>query len=141
MQGSQESLYFVDLSDIKLDSLIYASTVHKVFEMPVSDVYVHYVNKVERKDRSEAELIKVISWLTGFDSRTLKSHLKKQTTFRDFFKAAKIHPNAKLITGSICGVKISEIEDPLMKKIRYLDKLVDELAKGRPLEKILRSDS
>ena len=127
MQGSQESLYFVDLSDIKLDSLIYASTVHKVFEMPVSDVYVHYVNKVERKDRSEAELIKVISWLTGFDSRTLKSHLKKQTTFRDFLKAAKIHPNAKLITGSICGVKISEIEDPLMKKIRYLDKLVDEL--------------
>jgi len=139
VQGSQESLYFEDLSDIKLDSLIYASTVHKVFEMPVSDVYVHYVNKVERKDRSEAELIKVISWLTGFDSRTLKSHLKKQTTFRDFFKAAKIHPNAKLITGSICGVKISEIEDPLMKKIRYLDKLVDELAKGRPLEKILRS--
>ena len=112
---------------------------HRIFEMPVSDVYVHYVNKVERKDRSEAELIKVISWLTGFDSRTLKSHLKKQTTFRDFFKAAKIHPNAKLITGSICGVKISEIEDPLMKKIRYLDKLVDELAKGRPLEKILRS--
>jgi len=109
--------------------------------MPVSDVYVHYVNKVERKDRSEAELIKVISWLTGFDSRTFKSHLKKQTTFRDFFKAAKIHPNAKLITGSICGVKISEIEDPLMKKIRYLDKLVDELAKGRPMEKILRSDS
>ena len=141
MQGSQESLNFVVLSGTKLDSLIYASTVHKIFEMPVSDVYVHYVNKVERKDRSEAELIKVISWLTGFDSRTFKSHLKKQTTFRDFFKAAKIHPNAKLITGSICGVKISEIEDPLMKKIRYLDKLVDELAKGRPMEKILRSDS
>jgi len=141
VQGSQESLNFVVLSGTKLDSLIYASTVHKIFEMPVSDVYVHYVNKVERKDRSEAELIKVISWLTGFDSRTLKSHLKKQTTFRDFFKAAKIHPNAKLITGSICGVKISEIEDPLMKKIRYLDKLVDELAKGRPMEKILRSDS
>ncbi|MFM1937697.1 MAG: hypothetical protein RLZZ320_555, partial [Actinomycetota bacterium] len=77
--------------------------------MPVADVYVHYVNKVERKGRSETELIKVISWLTGFDSRTLKSHLKRQTTFRDFFKAAKIHPNAKLITGSICGVKISEI--------------------------------
>jgi hypothetical protein len=108
--------------------------------MPVADVYVHYVNKVERKGRSETELIKVISWLTGFDSRTLKSHLKRQTTFRDFFKAAKIHPNAKLITGSICGVKISEIEDPLMKKIRYMDKLVDELAKGRPLEKILRSN-
>jgi hypothetical protein len=107
--------------------------------MPVADVYFHYVNKVERKDRTEAELIKVITWLTGFDSKTLKSHLKKQTTFRDFFKSAKIHPNAKLITGSICGVKIVEIEDPLMKKIRYMDKLVDELAKGRPMEKILRS--
>ena len=105
----------------------------------MSEVYVHYVNKVERKDRTEAELIKVITWLTGLDSKTLKSHLKNQTTFKDFFKAAKIHPNAKLITGSICGVKIAEIEDPLMKKIRYMDKLVDELAKGRPLEKILRT--
>ena len=107
--------------------------------MPVSDVYVHYVNKVERKERSEAELIQVISWLTSFDAKTLKKHLKNQTTFREFFKQAKIHPNAKLITGSICGVKIAEIEDPLMKKIRYMDKLVDELAKGRPLEKILRT--
>ena len=80
-----------------------------------------------------------MKWDTGFDSKTIKSHLKKQTTFRDFFKAAKIHPNAKLITGSICGVKIAEIEDPLMKKIRYMDKLVDELAKGRPIEKILRT--
>ena len=108
--------------------------------MPVADVYVHYVNKVERKDRTEAELIKVITWLTGFDSKTLKSHLKKETTFREFFKAAKIHSNAKLITGSICGVKIAEIEDPLMKKIRYMDKLVDELATGRPMEKILRAN-
>ncbi len=113
---------------------------HKIFEVPVADVYVHYVNKVERKDRTEAELIKVITWLTGFDSKTLKSHLKKQTTFKEFFKAAKIHPNSKLISGSICGVKIAEIKDPLMKKIRYMDKLVDELAKGRPMEKILRSD-
>ena len=107
--------------------------------MPVADVYFHYLNKVERKDRTEAELIKVITWLTGFDSKTLKSHLKKQTTFREFFKAAKIHSNANLITGSLCAVKIIEIEDPLMKKIRYMDKLVDELAKGRPMEKILRS--
>lgn len=107
--------------------------------MPVADVYIHYVNKVERKDRTEAELVKVITWLTGFDSKTLKSHLKMKTTFKEFFKVAKIHPNAELITGSICGVKIAEIEDPLMKKIRYMDKLVDELAKGRPLEKILRS--
>ena len=113
---------------------------HKIFEMPVADVYVHYLNKVERKDRTQAELVKVITWLTGMDSKTLKKHLKDKSTFRDFFKAAKIHPNAKLITGSICGVKITEIEDPLMKKIRYMDKLVDELAKGRPMEKILRSD-
>lgn len=109
--------------------------------MPVSEVYVHYLNKVKRKDRTEAELLKVISWLTGFDSKTVKTHLKMQTTFKEFFKAAKIHPRAKLITGSICGVKIEEIEDPLMKKIRYLDKLVDELAKGRPIQKILRTDS
>lgn len=114
---------------------------HKIFEMPVSEVYVHYLNKVKRKDRTEAELLKVISWLTGFDSKTVKTHLKMQTTFKEFFKAAKIHPRAKLITGSICGVKIEEIEDPLMKKIRYLDKLVDELAKGRPIQKILRTDS
>ena len=111
----------------------------KLFEMPVADVYVHYLKKVERKDRSEAELLKVITWLTGFDTKTLKSHLKNRTTFSEFFNKAKIHPNASLITGSICGVKIAEIENPLMKKIRYMDKLVDELAKGRPMEKILRT--
>lgn len=114
---------------------------HKVFDASVASIYVHYVNKIERKDRTEEELIKVICWLTGFDSKTLISHLKKETTFKEFFKAAKLHPNAKHITGSICGVNIAEIEDPLMKKIRYLDKLVDELAKGRPMEKILRSGS
>lgn len=113
---------------------------HRVFDISVASVYVHYVNKVERKDRTEDELIEVIKWLTGFEKRTLKKHLKDETTFRDFFKEAKINPKAKLITGSICGVKIDEIEDPLMKKIRYLDKLVDELAKGRPIEKILRQD-
>lgn len=112
---------------------------HKIFEMPFASVYPLYLKKVARKDRTESELIKVITWLTGFDAKTLKSHLKKESTFRDFFKVAKINPNAKLITGSICGVKIEEIQDPLMKKIRYMDKLVDELAKGRPLEKILRS--
>jgi len=110
----------------------------RVFEMAVADVYVHYVNKVVKKDRTEAELEKVISWLTGFDSKEIKQQLKNKTTFREFFSEAKIHPNATLITGTICGVKIAEIEDPLMKKIRYLDKLVDELAKGRPMEKILR---
>lgn len=111
---------------------------HKIFEMPVADVYPHYVNKVVKKGRSEEELIAVITWLTGFDSKKLKKHLDSRTSFRDFFDSANLHSNAELITGSICGVKIQEIEDPLMKQIRYIDKLVDELAKGRPMEKILR---
>ena len=111
----------------------------KLYEMPVAKIYPLYVTKVERKDRTEAELVKVITWLTGFDSKTLKKYLRDKATLREFFKAAKINPKAKLITGSICGVKIDEIEDPLMKKIRYMDKLVDELAKGRPMEKILRT--
>lgn len=106
--------------------------------MPVADVYVHYVNKVERKGHTVAELDQVIIWLTGFTPAALRKHLKDKTTFQDFFAAAKLNPNAELITGSICGVKIQEIEDPLMKQIRYLDKLVDEVAKGRPMEKILR---
>lgn len=114
---------------------------HTIFEMPVADVYPHYLAKVLKKGRTEKELDQVITWLTGFDSKELKKHLKSRSSFKDFFKAAKINKNAKLITGSICGVKIAEIEDPLMKKIRYLDKLVDELAKGRSMEKILRTEA
>ena len=109
--------------------------------MPVVEVYPHYINKVVKKGRTEAELQEVIRWLTGYDPKALKKILDSKTTFRDFFAKAAMHPNADLITGSICGVKIQEIEDPLMKQIRYLDKLVDELAKGRPMEKILRSNS
>ena len=111
----------------------------KLFNMPVSGVYQAYLKKVTRKGETEADLVKVITWLTSFDAKTLKKHLKDETTFKNFFKDAKINPKAKHITGTICGVKIEEIEDPLMKKIRYMDKLVDELAKGRPMEKILRS--
>jgi hypothetical protein len=107
--------------------------------MPVTGVYQAYLKKVIRKGGKEADLIKVIGWLTGFDSKTLKMHVKNESTFKKFFKESKINPKAKLITGTICGVKIEEIEDPLMKKIRYMDKLVDELAKGRPLEKYLGS--
>jgi hypothetical protein len=109
--------------------------------MPVADVYPHYINKVIRKGRTEQELEEVTKWLTGFDAKTMKKIIAEKVTFREFFKKAKLHQNAQLITGSICGVKIQEIEDPLMKKIRYWDKLVDELAKGRPMEKILRSGS
>jgi hypothetical protein len=111
----------------------------KIFSMPLAGVYQAYLKKVERKGGSESDLVKVICWLTGFDSKTLKKHLKDETTFKNFFGSAKLNPHAKFITGSICGVRIEEIEDPLMKKIRYMDKLVDELAKGRPMEKILRS--
>ncbi|RLT24272.1 MAG: DUF2200 domain-containing protein [Chloroflexi bacterium] len=113
----------------------------KLFDMSVADVYVHYVNKIVRKGQSEADLDVVIGWLTGFDKRAIKKHLAAKTTFKDFFTQAKLNPSAKLITGSICGVKIQEIDDPLMKKIRYLDKLVDEVANGRPMSKILRSSS
>jgi hypothetical protein len=110
----------------------------RIFEMSFASVYPAYVNKLARKDRTEAELVEVICWLTGFTQAQLKSHIKKETNFRDFFEAASLNPKAHEITGSICGVKIQEIEDPLMKQIRYLDKLVDELAKGRPMEKVLR---
>lgn len=111
---------------------------HKIYTMPFAQVYPHYVNKIERKGRSVKELHQVITWLTGFSAATLKKHIKSETTLKDFFKQAKLNKNAKLITGTICGVKIEDIEEPLMKKIRYMDKMVDELAKGRPLEKILR---
>lgn len=111
----------------------------KLFETPVADVYVHYVNKIVRKGQKLENLDEVITWLTGFEAPTIKKHLTEKTSFRDFFEAANLNSNAELITGSICGVKIQEIEDPLMKKIRFLDKLVDEVAQGRPMSKILRS--
>jgi hypothetical protein len=113
--------------------------VHRIYTMSVASVYPHYVAKVERKGRTVAELDQVIEWLTGFDEPTLRRHLDEGTTFQDFFAQATLNPNAGLITGTICGVRVQDIEDPLMQKVRYLDKLVDELAKGRPMEKVLRS--
>jgi len=107
--------------------------------MAVADVYLHYERKIERKGEDVSNLDAVITWLTGFDKRTIKRHLSARTSFRDFFREARMNPSAELITGSICGVKIQEIDDPLMKKIRCLDKLVDEVAAGRPMEKILRA--
>ena len=107
--------------------------------MTFASVYPHYVNKVEKKGRSRAELDAVITWLTGFDEQAISRHLADETTFSEFFDAATLNENASLITGSVCGVKVQEIADPLMRQIRYLDKLVDELAKGRPLVKILRA--
>ena len=112
---------------------------HRIFTTSVASVYPHYVTKVEKKGRTRAELDQVIEWLTGFDQATLRMHLEQETTFADFFGDATLNPHVDQITGSVCGVKVQEVEDPLMRRIRYLDKLVDELAKGRPLEKVLRS--
>ena len=108
--------------------------------MTFSSVYPHYVTKVEKKGRTKEELHQVIKWLTGFTERTLQKYIKDQSTFEQFFEKAKLNPNAHLITGVICGYRIEEIENPLTQKVRYLDKLVDELAKGRKMEKILRSE-
>lgn len=113
-------------------------TVSRIFTTSFSSVYPHYVNKVEKKGRTKAELDDVITWLTGFDESALDRHLAQGTTLEDFFADARLNPNASLITGVVCGVRVEEVEDPLMQKIRYLDKLVDELAKGKPMEKVLR---
>lgn len=112
---------------------------HRIFTTAVADVYPHYVAKVERKGRSEAELREVITWLTGYDDAALTRHLEAGTTFEDFFAQAAVSPDAGLITGSVCGVKVQEVEDPLMKRIRQLDKVVDELAKGKAVEKVVRT--
>ena len=111
----------------------------RIFTISFASVYPHYVTKVEKKGRSKAELHQVIEWLTGFDEQALDKHLAEETTFEDFFAAANLNPHASSITGVICGIRVQDIEDPLMQQIRYLDKLVDELAKGKAMEKILRA--
>ncbi len=111
----------------------------RVFRMPFASVYPHYVAKVERKGRTKQELHTVIAWLTGYTEKGLQQVLDKKVDFETFFaKAPKLNPNASLITGMICGYRVEEIDDPIMRQVRYLDKLVDELAKGRAMEKILR---
>jgi hypothetical protein len=112
---------------------------HRIFRQSVASVYPLYVQKLERKGRTSAELDEVIEWLTGFDEAELRRHLESGTTFEEFFAQAHINPNASLITGVICGVRVEEIDDPLMQKLRYLDKLVDELARGKAMEKVLRT--
>ena len=113
---------------------------HRIFKSKVSGVYPHYITKVEKKGRTRAELDEVICWLTGYTPKALHQQLDGGADFATFFaKAPAIHPNTKLITGTICGVRIEDIEDPLMQQIRWMDKLVDELAKGRPMAKILRA--
>ena len=110
----------------------------RIFATAFSSVYPLYVTKVERKGRTKAELDQVIEWLTGFDETALAAHLAAGSTFEDFFADARLNPDAALITGVVCGVRVEEVAHPLMQKIRYLDKLVDELARGKAMEKVLR---
>jgi len=113
--------------------------VSRIFRTSFASVYPLYLAKVERKGRTQAELDQVIRWITGFDDADLSRHLAEGTAFEDFFADAHLNPNASLISGVICGVRVESIDDPLMQKIRFLDKLVDELAKGKQMDKILRS--
>lgn len=113
---------------------------HRIYSISFASVYPHYVTKAEKKGRTKAEVDEVIRWLTGYTQKKLDAHLEKRTNFEDFYgQAPKLNPSRVLITGVICGVRIEKIEDPLMKEARYLDKLIDELAKGKAMEKILRS--
>ncbi|MCJ1674112.1 MULTISPECIES: DUF2200 domain-containing protein [unclassified Rathayibacter] len=111
---------------------------HRIFTTSVASVYPHYVAKAERKGRTRAEVDEVIVWLTGFSDEELHRHVEAGTTFEDFFAAAPMNPSAVLITGVVCGVRVESVEDPLMQRIRWLDKLVDELAKGKAMTKVLR---
>jgi hypothetical protein len=115
--------------------------VNRIFTVPFASVYPHYVAKAEKKGRTKDEVDRVICWLTGFDEATLERHLAEGTTFEELFARARLNPNASLITGVVCGVRVESIEDPLMQKIRYLDKLVDELAKGKAMDKVLRTEA
>ena len=111
----------------------------RVYKMSFSSVYPHYINKAEKKGRTKEEVDEIIFWLTGYDKKTLQKHIDKKTDFETFFaQAPQLNPNVSKITGVICGYRVEEIENKLMQKIRYLDKLVDELAKGKTMEKILR---
>jgi hypothetical protein len=112
---------------------------HRIFKTAFASVYPHYIQKAEKKGRTKNDVDEVICWLTGYSPPALADQIERRADFETFFREApKLHPNASKITGVICGVRIQEIEDPLMRNIRYMDKLVDELAKGRPMEKILR---
>ena len=112
----------------------------RIAKMTFASVYPHYVSKVEKKGRTQEELHKVIEWLTGYDEKKLIELIEEKITFEKFFECAVINPNAHLIKGVICGYRIEEIENPLIQKIRYLDKLIDELAKGKTMDKILRKE-
>lgn len=112
---------------------------HRIFTMPFAKVYPMYVQKAERKDRTKEEVDRIIRWLTGYDQEGLERQIEQENDFETFFaRAPAMNPNTSLIKGVVCGIRVEEIEDPLMQKIRYLDKLIDELARGKAMEKILR---
>jgi len=110
----------------------------RMARMTLASVYPHYVTKVEKKGRSKEELHQVMEWLTGFDEEVIHGLIEEKVTFEEFFRRARLNPDARLITGTICGYRVEEIENPLTRQVRYLDKVVDELAKGRAVEKICR---
>lgn len=112
---------------------------HKIYSMAFSNVYPHYVAKAEKKGRTRQEVDTIICWLTGFNHNTLEELIDQKLDFNAFFEQANLHPNAQKITGVICGHRVENIQEPLMQKIRYLDKLIDELANGKSMDKILRS--
>ena len=115
-------------------------TKHRIYTTSVASVYPHYVAKAEKKGRTKAEVDEIIRWLTGYGQKALEAHLEKRTNFETFFaKAPRLNPSRALIKGVVCGIRVEEIEDPLMREVRYLDKLIDELARGRAMEKILRA--
>lgn len=116
-------------------------TKHRIYTMSFASVYPHYVTKAEKKGRKKEEVDEIIRWLTGYSQEELEAHLEKKTDFETFFtEAPNLNPSRSLIKGVVCGVRVEEIEEPLMREIRYLDKLIDELAKGKKMEKILRQE-
>jgi hypothetical protein len=114
------------------------ATLQRIYKTSVASVYVHYIAKAERKGRTKSEVDEVTRWLTGYTQKQLELHLERKTDFETFFAKAKLNPLRSLVKGTVCGIRVEDIEEPTMREIRYLDKLVDELAKGRPMSKILR---
>ena len=112
---------------------------HRIYTKSVASVYAHYVAKAGRKGRTKADVDQILGWLTGYSQAELNEHLERETDFETFFTVARLNPARSLIKGVVCGVRVEDIEEPTMREIRYLDKLIDELAKGKPMEKILRA--
>src|SRR5690554_6007828 len=131
----ESSTCFILISSSKITQM---KNLERVYKMAFVSVYPHYITKAEKKNRTKEEVDQIIFWLTGYNQQTLQKHLDEKSDFETFFAQATLHPNASKITGVICGYKVEEIEEPLMRQIRYLDKLIDELAKGKTMEKILR---